>query len=127
MFQLTQSGQEGFVQADAETGGIAESHWDRLSGRLAVRPCPTGPDHGYSLLFCVIERLPGTHRYTVTEYGLRIALFYSRTHSRILRSGLAMTFEDVPCAIQKAFLRLQQTIDQHCERTHLAAGTRLIC
>ena len=30
----------------------------------------------------LIERVPGTHRYTVTEYGLRIALFYTRTHAR---------------------------------------------
>ena len=66
----------------------------------------------------LIERRPGTHRYAVTEYGLRIALFYTRTHSRILRSG---PFGDAPSAIQKAFLRLEQTIDQQCEKAKLAA------
>jgi hypothetical protein len=37
----------------------------------------------------MIERIPGTHRYRVTEYGLRAALFFTRTYNRILRPGLA--------------------------------------
>ncbi len=70
----------------------------------------------------LIERLPGTHRYTVTEYGLRIAMLYTRTHSRILRPGLAVTLGDVPSApIRQAFLRLEQTINEHCEKANLAA------
>ena len=73
-------------------------------------------------LRALIERRPGTHRYTVTEYGLRIALFYTRTQARILRSGLAMTLGDVPSVpIQKAFLRLERTIDEHCQRAKLTA------
>ena len=70
----------------------------------------------------LIERLPGTQRYTVTPYGLRIALFYTRTHTRILRPGLAETFSDLPTAlIRNAFLRLERTIDEYCQRAHLAA------
>lgn len=70
----------------------------------------------------LIQRLPGTHRYVVTEYGLRIALFYTRTHARILRTGLALTLGDVPSVpLRKAFRRLEQTIDEHCEKAKLAA------
>lgn len=70
----------------------------------------------------LIERLPGTHRYAVTEYGLRIALFYTRTHARILRTGLALTLGAAPsAAIHNAFRRLEKTIDQHCEKAKLAA------
>ena len=35
----------------------------------------------------LIERLPKTHRYRLTEQGLRTALFYTRVYSRILRPG----------------------------------------
>jgi hypothetical protein len=37
----------------------------------------------------LIERIPGTHRYQVTDLGLRHALFLTRAHNRLLRTGLA--------------------------------------
>jgi hypothetical protein len=37
----------------------------------------------------LIERIPKTHRYQVTDTGLRYALFLTRAHNRILRTGLA--------------------------------------
>src|SRR6516225_5978426 len=37
----------------------------------------------------IIERIPQSHRYRVTDTGLRIALFFTRTYARILRPGLA--------------------------------------
>jgi hypothetical protein len=37
----------------------------------------------------LIERLPNSFRYHVTEFGLRVALFFTRTYNRILRPGLA--------------------------------------
>ena len=37
----------------------------------------------------MIERIPRTHRYRVTSLGLRVALFFTRSYTRILRSGLA--------------------------------------
>ena len=33
----------------------------------------------------VIHRLPNTHRYTATTYGLKVAFFYSKLYLRILR------------------------------------------
>ena len=36
-----------------------------------------------------IERLSKTHRYPVTEFGLRASLFFTRVPARILRSGLS--------------------------------------
>ena len=33
----------------------------------------------------LIQRIPGTHRYQLTELGRRIALFYSRTFNHVLR------------------------------------------
>ena len=34
-----------------------------------------------------IERIPRPHRYRPTETGLRTALFFTRTHARLLRPG----------------------------------------
>lgn len=41
------------------------------------------PAHG------LIDRIPGTHRYHVTDPGLRHALLLTRAHTRLLRTGLA--------------------------------------
>jgi hypothetical protein len=35
-----------------------------------------------------IERIPHSHRYRVTDTGLRHALFLTRAHTRLLRTGL---------------------------------------
>jgi hypothetical protein len=37
----------------------------------------------------LIERIPHTHRYQITDQGLRTALFLTRAHTRLLRTGLA--------------------------------------
>jgi hypothetical protein len=37
----------------------------------------------------LIARIPHTHRYQVTDSGLRHALFLTRAHTRLLRTGLA--------------------------------------
>ena len=37
----------------------------------------------------LIQRTPGTHRYTVTDRGFRLAVFLTRVHNRLLRQGLA--------------------------------------
>jgi hypothetical protein len=37
----------------------------------------------------LIERIPRTHRYQITDTGLRHALFLTRAHTRLLRTGLA--------------------------------------
>ena len=42
----------------------------------------------------LIERLPKTHRYRLTDEGLRTALFYTRVYSRILRPVMAQYCSD---------------------------------
>ena len=37
----------------------------------------------------LIQRIPGTHRYQLTEFGRRTAFFYSRTFNHVLRPGLS--------------------------------------
>ena len=38
----------------------------------------------------LIERIPSSHRYRVTELGFRSALFLVRSYVRLLRPGLAV-------------------------------------
>ena len=38
----------------------------------------------------LIARIPKTHRYRITDKGLRIAIFYTRLYNRALRTGMAI-------------------------------------
>ncbi len=44
----------------------------------------------------LIERVPKSHRYRVTELGFRTALFFSRTYSRLIRPGFAQLIDARP-------------------------------
>jgi hypothetical protein len=67
----------------------------------------------------LIERLPKTHRYQVTPFGLRTAVFYSRLHAHLFRPVLAEiaapNTRDHP-AIRRAFDTLDQIIEDHARR-----------
>ena len=72
----------------------------------------------------IIERIPHTHRYQLTPDGLRIALFFSRTYTRLLRPRLAEIIprpEPIPSALRIAFDHLNSAIDACCEEARLAA------
>lgn len=72
----------------------------------------------------IIERIPKTHRYRVTDKGLRIALFYTHVYSRTLRPGLsaALTADlDQKQSLVRAFNSLQKAMDNHCAKFKLAA------
>ena len=71
-----------------------------------------------------IERIPGTHRYRVTDYGLRAALFFSRTYARILRPGLALVMpKKLPddSRLRSAFDNLEAVMHRWCQEAKLAA------
>jgi hypothetical protein len=53
----------------------------------------------------LIERLPHTHRYQVTHFGWRVALFFTRTYARVIRPGLAQIVPDAP--LRNGLLRLR--------------------
>jgi hypothetical protein len=72
-----------------------------------------------------IERIPKSHRYRVTDMGLRVALFATRSYARIIRPGLrlAATSAAVPAGspLQKAFTRLEAEINAWCDKAKIAA------
>lgn len=72
----------------------------------------------------IIERIPHSHRYQLTPDGLRIALFFSRTHARLLRPKLAQIIPaalPVQSALRTAFDRLESEIHACCEQKRLVA------
>lgn len=46
----------------------------------------------------LIERTAGSQRYTVTDFGLRLALFFTRSYARVIRPGLTEVFTEPPLA-----------------------------
>ena len=54
----------------------------------------------------MIERIPRSHRYRVTDAGFRTALFFIRLYNRLLRPGLAASFDHPSAATP-----LRQTLD----------------
>lgn len=72
----------------------------------------------------MIERIPETHRYRLTEYGLRAALFFTRTYNRVLRPGLAQVLPSLPAmtgSLRRCFNQLQREVDACVLAAQLAA------
>jgi hypothetical protein len=72
----------------------------------------------------MIERIPKTHRYRLTDFGLRTAMFCTRAWARIFRRGLAMTLpaaSPVPNPILHTFDRLTTQIHAWVDHAKLAA------
>jgi hypothetical protein len=71
----------------------------------------------------LIARIPKTNRYYVTPEGLRIALFYSRTYSRVMRTGLSLLSGTTPpTPIRTAFEAAQSHVDRLFDQAKLAAA-----
>lgn len=72
----------------------------------------------------LIERIPKSHRYRVTDLGLRTALFFTRTYARIIRPSLSIVMPQQrpnSSALRSSFEALETAIDTWCERAKLAA------
>ncbi len=72
----------------------------------------------------LIERIPKSHRYRVTNFGLRTALFFTRTYARVIRPGLAMITPEEGCdssPLRSSFQALESAMDDWCDHAKLAA------
>jgi len=61
----------------------------------------------------LIARIPATHRYQVTDHGLRIAVYLTRVHNRLVRPGLSQILDDaaIPSPLRRQLDRLTSTVD----------------
>jgi hypothetical protein len=72
----------------------------------------------------LIRRIPRTHRYEVTEPGLRYALFFTRSYDRILRPGLAAVLPHQAAtnsALRASFRRLETAMTSWTQQAKLAS------
>jgi hypothetical protein len=69
----------------------------------------------------LIERIPRTHRYHVTDTGLRHAMFLTRAHDRVLQAGLAQINDPAPTALRTASRAYQAALDDLTQRAGIAA------
>ena len=70
----------------------------------------------------LIERLPRTHRYRVTDLGLHTAMLLTRVHDRILPTGLAQLIDNTTSGkLQRAAHAYQHAIDDLTQQAGLTA------
>lgn len=69
----------------------------------------------------LITRVPHSHRYQLTNTGLHHALFLTRAHDRLLRTGSAQHSEPVPSPLRNASRAYQTAIDNLTRESGLAA------
>lgn len=73
----------------------------------------------------LIEKIPHTQRYQVTDEGMKISLFFTKVHARVIRGGLAQINDGFPSAPNRqlacAMNRLNKAIDEHIQAAKLAA------
>jgi hypothetical protein len=102
---------------------------ERVAGLLGQSPESLTPGRmTYDLrrlrLHGLIERVKKSHRYRLTERGIQVAMFFTRTYARILRPGLAQITgqEWEGCSsLRRGFDELLGHIDQFVEDAKLVA------
>lgn len=85
----------------------------RLAPLLGIEPEQLTPGRmTYQLrrlrLHGLIERIPHSHRYRLTNVGLRTALFFTKTYNHLLRPGMGMILP----ALSPARTPLRRTLDR---------------
>ncbi|MGH2396989.1 MAG: hypothetical protein ACRDFW_08375 [bacterium] len=68
----------------------------------------------------IIYRVPKTHRYTVTTYGLKVAFFYAKLYLRILRPNWTALLPDSDQRPRPLRDVLEQ-LDREIAKLHLEA------
>lgn len=111
------------------SGFASRDFRQHLASLSAQPPRPVTPGRmTYDLrrlrLHGMIERIPGTHRYQVTEIGLRVALFFTRVHARLFRPALSELMPHSPpvdSKLRQAFEKLEDEINHRLEQEQLCA------
>jgi hypothetical protein len=71
---------------------------------------------GHSL----VRKIEGTHRYEVTEEGLRLALFISQVERRVYQEGVSELFSDThEGKLRRSYEALSREVESLFERHHL--------
>jgi hypothetical protein len=101
-------------------------HWAPLLGKAPQAMTPGQMTYHLRRLRLhgLIERIPTTHRYRVTDSGWRTALFCSRVYNRVLRPGLAQVSPEQAqedSRLRAQFDRLDEAIHHWIEQQKVPA------
>jgi hypothetical protein len=101
-------------------------HWAPLAGKAPQSITPGQMTYHLRRLRLhgLIERIPKSHRYRVTDQGWRTILFCTRCHNRLLRPGLAQLLpEEAKSAttLRRRFDQLDEAIERWLEDQKFAA------
>ena len=101
-------------------------HWAPLVGKASQSITPGQMTYHLRRLRLhgLIERVPKSHRYQVTDQGWRTILFCTRCHNRLLRPGLAQLLPDEAApetTLRRRFDQLDEAIAQWIEDQKFAA------
>jgi len=72
----------------------------------------------------IIHRIPNTHRYTATTYGLKVTFFYSKLYLRVLRpqwNALLPDNDHLPRSLRAVLDQLDLEVQKLSEEAALAA------
>lgn len=69
----------------------------------------------------LILRLDHQHRYVLTPDGIRVALFYTKLHDRLLRPLLAADMPPAPAELRHALGIIDRAVDDYILNTRIAA------
>jgi hypothetical protein len=78
----------------------------------------------------LIRRVPGSQRYELTDHGRRIAVFFTKTYTRILTPSLAELDPALPdeiadrAPLARAWRAFEKSLDARIAQAHLTAQTQ---
>jgi predicted MarR family transcription regulator len=67
----------------------------------------------------LIRRIEHANRYTLTTDGIRVAVFYTKLHNRLLRPLLAADQPQAPAELRAALLAIDQHVEDYISRARL--------
>jgi len=68
----------------------------------------------------LIRRVEHTNRYILTPDGLKVAIFYTKLHNRLLRPLLAADQPQAPAELRSALRTINQHVDDYITRARLS-------
>ena len=113
------------VVVHAVTGFTNKSLRSLVAGLLGTDYTPS--QMSYDLrrlrLHGLIQRLPRTNTYVTTAQGLRVALFYTKVHDRVLRPLVAAAHQPpAPIELRRALATIDRVVTDHVTHARLGAA-----
>jgi predicted MarR family transcription regulator len=70
----------------------------------------------------LIQRLPHSNRYQLTSDGIRIAIFYTKVHNRLLMPLTAADQAQAPPELRQALRTLDRHVESYIDRARLTGA-----